>query len=99
MNFGGGFGGGNPGGPPGREGNSGGPPGEGNPENNPGGLDLNMAALVNALIGMNIEGGYTPREGSFVKLAEFGGTETEDSNEWLERFNRIAEANMWTEYR
>ncbi len=58
-----------------------------------------MATLVNILIGINIRGGYTPREGSFIKLAEFRGTETEDPNEWLERFNRIAEANMWTEYR
>src|SRR6266540_1057192 len=96
--FGGGFRGGNPGGPPG---GPGGPPGGGNPANinNPGGLDPNVAALVNALTGMNIGGGYAPREGSFVKPGEFGGTETEDPNEWLERFNRIAEANMWTEYR
>src|SRR6266540_328086 len=91
--FGGGFGGGNPGGPPG---GPGGPPGGGG---NPGGLDPNVAALVNALTGMNIGGGHAPREGSFVKPGEFGGTETEDPNEWLERFNRIAEANMWTEYR
>src|SRR6266498_3816897 len=95
--FGGGFGGGNlggnPGGPPG---GPGGPPGGGG---NPGGLDPNVAALVNVLTGMNIGGGYAPREGSFVKPGEFGGTETEDPNEWLERFNRIAEANMWTEYR
>ncbi len=74
----------------------GGPPGGGNPANinNPGGLDPNVAALINALTGMNIGGGYAPREGSFVKPGEFGGTETEDLNEWLERFNRIAEANM-----
>src|SRR6266540_3467475 len=86
--FGGGFRGGNPGGPP--EGPPGGPPeGGGNPANinNPGGLDPNVAALVNALTGMNIGGGYTPREGNFVKPGEFGGTETEDPNEWLERFN------------
>src|SRR6266540_4136148 len=95
--FGEGFGGGNPGGNPGGPpGGPGGPPGGGG---NPGGLDPNVAALVNALTGMNIGGGYAPREGSFVKPGEFGGTETEDPNEWLERFNRIAEANMWTEYR
>src|SRR6266498_293358 len=96
--FEGGFRGGNPGGPPG---GPGGPPGGGgNPgNNNPGGLDPNVTALVNALTGMNIGGEYVPREGNFVKLGEFGGTETEDLNEWLERFNRIAEANMWTEYR
>ncbi len=62
-------------------------------------MDPNIAALVNALTGINIGGGYAPREGSFVKPGEFGGTETEDPNEWLKRFNRIAEANMWTEYR
>ena len=45
-------------------------------------------------MGMNIGGGYASREGSFVKPEEFGRTETEDPNEWLERFNRIAEANM-----
>src|SRR6266540_6508447 len=75
--FGGGFGGGNPGGPPGGPGGPGGPPGGGgNPENinHPGGLDPNVAALVNALTGMNIGGGYAPREGSFVKPGEFGGT-------------------------
>jgi len=89
--FGGGFRGENPGGPP----------GEGNPGNinNPGGLDSNVVALVNTLTGVNIGGGYIPREGSFVKSAEFGGTEIEDPNEWLERFNQIAEANMWIEYR
>jgi len=36
---------------------------------------------------MNIGEGYAPREGSFIKPAEFEGTETEDPNEWLERFN------------
>src|SRR6266542_274063 len=70
--FGGGFGGdfgGNPGGPPG-----GLPGGGGNLANinHPGGLDPNVAALVNALTGMNIGGGYAPREGSFVKPGEFG---------------------------
>src|SRR6266540_4340724 len=81
--FGGGFGEGNPEGPPGG-GNPGGSPEGGG---NPGGLDPNVAALVNVLTGMNIRGGYAPREGSFVKSAEFGETETEDPNEWLERFN------------
>ncbi len=98
--FEGGFGGGNPGGPLG--GPPGGPSGGGGNLrniNNPGGLDPNVAALVNALTGMNIGGGYASREGSFVKSGEFGETETENPNEWLERFNRIAEANMWTEYR
>jgi len=53
-----------------------------------------VAALVNVLTGMNIRGEYIPREGSFVKLAKFRGTETENPNEWLERFNWIAETNM-----
>src|SRR6266542_1867418 len=48
-----GFGGGNPGG------NPGGPPGGGD-NINPRGLDPNVAALVNALTGMNIGGGYVP---------------------------------------
>ena len=48
---------------------------------------------------MNLTGGYYPREGSFIKPTEFGGTETEDPNEWLEKFNRIVEANQWTEYK
>ena len=79
--FGRGFEGRNPGGSPG--GNPGGPPGGGNPANinNPGGLDPNVAALINALTGMNIGGGYTPRKSSFVKPAEFGRTETKDLNE------------------
>ncbi len=66
------------------------------PNNNnlpPGGLDLNVAALVNALTGMNLTGGYYLRKGSFIKLTKFGETEIEDPNEWLERFNRIAEVN------
>jgi len=57
-------------------------------------LDPNIAALVNTLTGMNIGGEYASRKSSFVKPAEFGGTETEDLNEWLERFNQIAKANM-----
>ena len=43
---------------------------------------------------MNLTGGHYPREGSFIKLTEFEGTKTKDLNEWLERFNRIAEANQ-----
>jgi len=62
--------------------------------NNPsGGLDPNVTALVNALIRMNLTEGHYLREGSFIKLTEFGGTETEDPNEWLERFNKIVKAN------
>ncbi len=44
-----------------------------------------------ALTGMNLIGGHYPREGSFIKLTKFGGTKIEDLNEWLERFNCIAE--------
>jgi len=42
---------------------------------------------------MNLTGGYYLRKGSFIKLTKFGETEIEDPNEWLERFNRIAEVN------
>ncbi len=69
------------------------PPPNNNKNLSPGGLDLNVTALVNALTGMNLMGGHYLREGSFIKLTEFRETETEDLNEWLERFNRIAEAN------
>jgi len=34
-----------------------------------------------------------------IKLIEFEGTKVEDLNEWLKRYNRIAEANKWSEYR
>ena len=46
--------------------------------NNPlGGLDPNVAVLVNVLTGMNLTEGYYLREGSFIKPTKFGGTETE----------------------
>jgi len=48
---------------------------------------------VNALTEMNLTREYYPRKGSFIKPTEFGGTEIEDPNEWLERFSRITEAN------
>ncbi len=58
--------------------------GGGNPSPNnnnpPGGLDLNVAVLVNALTGINLMGGHYSREGSFIKPTEFGGTEIEDPN-------------------
>ena len=47
------------------------------------GLNSNVAALVNALTGINLIGEYYPREESFIKPTEFGGTEIEDSNKWL----------------
>jgi len=63
------------------------------PEGNAGGLDSNVAALVNALTGANLGVNHVERESNHVKLTEFGGTEAEDPNEWLERYNRIAKAN------
>ena len=42
---------------------------------------------------------YVKRESNHVKPTEFGGTEAEDPNEWLEHYNRIAEANKWSEHR
>jgi len=67
-----------------------------NNNNNPpsGGLNPNVAALINALIGMNLTGGYFLREESFIKPTKFRETEIEDLNEWLKRFNRIVEANQ-----
>ena len=39
------------------------------------------------------------KESNHVKLTEFKKTEVEDPNEWLEQYNRIAEANKWSEHR
>src|SRR6266498_1427916 len=69
------------------------------PGGNAGRLDPNVAALVNALTGANLGVNHIERESNHVKLTEFGGTEAEDPNEWLERYNRIAEANKWSEHR
>src|SRR6266542_2574083 len=69
------------------------------PGGNAGGLDPNVAALVNALTGANLGVNHVDRESNHVKPTEFGGTEVEDPNEWLERYNRIAEANKWSEHR
>src|SRR6266498_1387063 len=63
------------------------------PRGNVGRLDPNVAALVNALIGANLGINHVDRESNHVKPTEFRGTEAEDPNEWLERYNRIAEAN------
>jgi len=63
------------------------------PGGNARGLDPNVTALVNALTGANLETNHIKRESNQVKLTKFGGTEVEDPNEWLERYNRIAEAN------
>src|SRR6266542_1443930 len=48
---------------------------------NAGGLDPNVAALVNALTGANLRVNHVERESNHVKLTEFGGTEAEDLNE------------------
>ena len=62
------------------------------------GLDPNVAALVNALTGANLEINHVKKESNHVKLTEFGRTEAEDSNEWLEYYNRIAKANKWSKH-
>jgi len=65
-------------------------------------LGLNFgstAALVNALTGANLGINYVKRESNYVKFMEFGRTEAEDPNEWLEYYNRIAKANKWSEHR
>ncbi len=43
---------------------------------------------------MNLTGRHYLKERSIIKLIEFGGTEIEDPNKWLERFNRIAKTNQ-----
>ncbi len=63
------------------------------------GLDPNVVALVNALIGANLGINYVKRESNHVNPIKFGGIEVENPNEWLEWYNRIAEANKWSEYR
>jgi len=42
--------------------------------------------LAGANLGMN----HVERESNHIKPTEFGGTEAEDPNEWLEWYNRIA---------
>src|SRR6266498_4262329 len=63
------------------------------PRGNTGELDLNIVALVNALTEANLGINHVEREFNHVKPTEFGRTEVEDPNEWLECYNRIAEAN------
>ncbi len=55
-------------------------PSKGNPER----LNSNVVALVNTLTRTNLEISHIKRESNYVKLTEFGGTEAEDSNKWLE---------------
>ena len=50
------------------------------PEGNAGGLDPNVAALVNALIEANLGINYVERKSNYVKLTEFGEIEVEDPN-------------------
>src|SRR6266542_1844545 len=69
------------------------------PGGNARGLDPNVAALVNVLTGANLGINHVEKESNHVKPTEFGGTEAEDPNKWLERYNRIAEANKWSEHR
>ncbi len=45
------------------------------------GLDPNVVALVNALIGANLGINHVERESNHVKSTEFRGTEAKDSNE------------------
>ncbi|SRR6266498_401554 len=63
------------------------------------GLDPNVVALVNTLAGANLKINHVERKSNHVKLTEFRRTETKDPNEWLEHYNRIAEANKWSEHR
>src|SRR6266540_6527446 len=63
------------------------------------GLDSNVVALINILIEANLGINHVERESNHVKPTKFRGTEIEDLNEWLECYNRIAEANKWSEHR
>jgi len=45
------------------------------------------------LTGANLKINHIKRKSNHVKPIEFEGTEIEDSNEWLEQYNKIAEAN------
>ncbi len=54
------------------------------PGGNAGGLNPNVVVLVNALTGANLGVNHVDRKSNHVKPTEFGGTEAEDLNEWLE---------------
>ncbi len=47
---------------------------------NAGGLDPNVAVLVNVLIGANLEINHVERESNHIKLTKFRRTEAEDPN-------------------
>ncbi len=68
------------------------------PRENAEGLDSNIVALVNALTEVNLKINHTKGEINHIKLTEFKGMEVKDSNEQLEQYNRIAEANKWSEH-
>ncbi len=51
------------------------------PERNVGGLDPNVAVLVNALTRANLGVNHAEKEFNHVKPTEFGGTEVENLNE------------------
>ena len=51
--------------------------------------------LTNAINGMNV----APRELSIVKINDFSGRNDEDPYEWIDQFERAAEANRWADAR
>ncbi len=63
------------------------------------GLDLNVAALVNALTRANLRINHVEKELNHIKSIEFKRIEAEDPNKWLKQYNRIAEVNKWSEHR
>ncbi len=69
------------------------------PEGNARGLDPNVIVLVNVLTGVNLGINHIERKSNHIKPMEFRGIEAEDPNEWLECYNRIAEANKWSEHK
>ncbi len=60
---------------------------------NPEGLDPNIIVLVNTLTEANLGINHVKRKSNHIKPTEFRETEAKDSNEWLEQYNRIVEAN------
>ena len=51
------------------------------------------------MTGANLRINHIEKKSNHIKLTEFKDTEAEDPNEWLERYNRIIEANRWSEHR
>lgn len=52
--------------------------------------------LTNAINNMN---NAQPRELSIIKLSDFSGKDNEDPYEWIDQFERAAEANRWADGR